>query len=237
MKDEGRDGVVPQSLHRPGRRRGHQHRQGRRDKPPWREDVGHGLGEGEGPELRALIAGEVQGAEGVGGEGEADQTQHPRSPSGEGGQVVPGGADGGVDQYDANRPVRLGRRQFRHEAPAQRMADQDRTLDAQRVEDLGHELAVGVEMETLGGQVAGAAVPGQVDRHHLESESGQPGQGLDVEPSGEGEPVDEDERDALATDGQPDLLAALQFQGVGRQPREQPEPGRVTQVRPVQSFQ
>src|SRR5205085_3185613 len=144
-------------------------RHGGGDEPPGGEGVGHRLREREALELEALVAAEEQRLEGVDGQGGADHAEQGRVPAGEGGEVVPGLAHGGVDEEQGDRPLRFGGGQLRQQATAERVAAEDSPADAELVEYLGEEMAVGAEVPAPDAEPGAAAVAGEVDGQDPES--------------------------------------------------------------------
>ena len=227
VEDEHGEADLLQAAQRDGAAGREQHRQGGGDEPPGGEGVGHRLREREALELEALVAAEEQRLEGVDGQGGADHAEQGRVPAGEGGEVVPGLAHGGVDEDEGHGPLRLGGGQLGHQPAAERVTADHRPPDAELVEDLGQEPAVGGEAPPPGPEPLGGAVAGQVDGQHPEPHRRQPGQRLHVEPAGEREPVGHHQRDPAPAGRHADAVTVSQTERMRPQQLQRNGEGRA----------
>ena len=155
-------------------------------------------------------------------EGHQQERVHPEQVDHE----VPLVTDDGVDQQRGDGVLGTLGRQLGGDPTTHGVPGDHRLADAELLDHPAHQLGVVAQVAAAERQPLGGAVPGHVDRDHLEATAHQPVQGLGVEEPFGGEAVHHHERHAATADRQSDPVAVVEREGVAGEPGSSEGSGR-----------
>ena len=124
----------------------------------------------------------------------------------------------GVQQHRRQHPLGRDGRQLDDHPATHRVAHEDGLAHTERVERSQRQFDAMAQLGPVAGQVRGEAMSGRVQGDDQKTHSRQPAQQSDVCPPAEGQAMQEDQRDALATHGHAHLVPVVERHYVVGQP-------------------